>query len=137
MSDFPAYNTRDALLIREATFSSNITPSLDLGEITERGVRLEEYELRIFSQELKVGALPASTSVTFKLDFSTDTSFSDAETYTCNRWKQTGSASGADAAEWRFRVPTQCPRYVRVGVTTAGSTGSDLSAAKYGFELMT
>jgi hypothetical protein len=132
---FEAYKLQDALLQKEAVIADNaVTEYIDLGEITERGARLSIYELRLWAAESTVAALPAASGVTLQVEFSADTDFTDPDNYFCNRWVQTGSAAGASEIEARFRVPTQCPRYVRVKASVTGTPGT--ITAKFGFEVL-
>jgi hypothetical protein len=133
-SVFEPYQVRDALLQKEASIANNnVTEYIDLGELTERGARLEIYELGLWAQESATAAFPATTGAAFQFEFSDDIAFTSPDIYTCNKWVQTGSANGTDAIEARFRVPTKCPRYVRAKVKTSGTTGT--ITAKFGFEI--
>jgi hypothetical protein len=134
MSNFQPYNISDALLRKEEVIDDDaVTEFIDLGELTERGARLEIFELGLFAEKSEADAFPADTEVNFSLEFSDDENFSDPDIYICNRWLQTGSVSGTDEMDARFRVPTQCPRYVRLKAETVGSTGT--ITAKFGFDV--
>ncbi len=135
MSHSQTHQTRDALLIRKAVIADNaVTDSLDLGELTDRGSRFEEYEIGIFAEESDKTAFPAGTSAEFSLEFSDDLGFADPEIYTCNRWSQSGSVSGTKMLEAFFRAPLKCPRYVRVRATTSGEITAP-STVMFGFEI--
>jgi hypothetical protein len=130
------YRVQDALLTKQAVIANGaVTAPLDLGELTGNGARLEEYELRISAEASTSAALPANTSVVYTLEFSAADSMTDPVSFTCSAWKQTGSANGADEAEFRFRLPTNlAERYVRVKAAVTGTPGT--ITAKFGLELL-
>ncbi len=134
MADFQTFNVRDALLKRDAVIADDaVTESLDLGELTERGSRLEDYEIGIFAEEAPNAAFPAGTGAEFSLEFSDDLEFTDPDIFSCNRWTQAGSVAGTKSLEAFFRTPTKCPRYVRVKAATSGET--QVTTARFGLEI--
>jgi len=123
-----SYNLQDALLIRETNFPAGAgtvnSEALDLECIGERGVRTDPFELLIIAPEATATHLPASTSNTFSLQFSDDSTFATGVTEwnAGTAWQQAGSATGAAEFERRFRPATDTPRYVRVKCVAAGTT---------------
>jgi hypothetical protein len=119
------FTMRDALLTKRAVIAANtFTAPIDLGEITPLGARLEDYEILVEAEQSAAAALPASTSVSFTIQFSATETFSQMSDYTSNLWKQTGSANGAEPLEFTFRVPSKSPRFVRLGFATTGTIGT-------------
>ena len=121
-----SYNLKDALLIKETAFPSATgtveSEAFDLEDIGERGVRTDPFELLINVAEATAAQLPAGASNTFSLQFSDTPDFSDVvEINAGAAWRQTGSATGAEEYEHRFRPATDALRYVRVKCVTAGT----------------
>ena len=117
------YNTGDALLVQEKVLATGTlaTDPLDLSEISARGGRLEDYALRITSEN---SALAAGASFAFKLQFSDTENFASSTEFSCSDWRQVGSASGAEEFIAEFKVPPQVQRYVRLQSTATGSVGT-------------
>ncbi|MCL2622432.1 MAG: hypothetical protein FWD31_02100 [Planctomycetaceae bacterium] len=138
MSEF-SFSQKDALLQKitacpTAAATPVFTDAIDLGELSRRGVRIDPMELLLASPQMTATNLPASTSLTYSLEFSNDKTFQTSETttITLSDWKQTGSANGCDAVLKRFRPWTDAPQYVRAKCTLAGT--ASLSDVKFVFE---
>ncbi len=59
----PNFRIRDALLKRTAVIADDaVTESLNLGELTEHGSRLEDYEVSIFAEADNNGSFPPDTA---------------------------------------------------------------------------
>ena len=73
------YSQRDVLGVVEGDYPSSgagFTSPLDLGEISERGVRIDPFEILISAQALSATNLPASNSLVYSLQFSNVADFS-------------------------------------------------------------
>ena len=138
----PSYGQRDALLKRLGEFPSaagaTYTEAIDLGDIGQRGVRIDPFELVVEAPALTAAQLPAGAALAYSLQFSDSEDFSgDVETWTPGaRWKQTGSAAGAEAVAVRFRVRTDELRYVRAKCDRTG-TGGNLDDVNFVLDFLT
>jgi hypothetical protein len=135
------YRVRDALLQREAVLGGDVkTDPIDLGALTNAGSRLEEYELRLWADASPVSFIGDTNEIHYILQFSNDKEFANdddsIEKYICNKWIQTGTADGAEAMENLFRVPTKCPRYVRLVAQGGQSAGNPNGEYKFGLEVL-
>jgi len=124
--------TRHGFRVPDATLEKSIalpasdgsvyTASIDLGAALGDRDFVAECELLINAPVLTTTELPDDDTATYKLQHSTDdstfTTLSDAILV------QTGASSaGAAAASVRARIPTDAARYIRLAVTTAGTSG--------------
>jgi hypothetical protein len=137
----PTYNQRDALLKKLGVFptaaGTTYTEAHDLGDIGQRGVRIDPFELVIEAPALTATQLPAGADLAYSFQFCDVEDFSDnVETVEVTEWKQTGSTSGAGAFEARFRVATDGRRFVRAKCVRTG-TGGSLTAVNYTFDFVT
>ena len=137
----PTLNQRDALLKRKGEFptaaGSTYTGAHDLGDIAQRGVRIDPFELVIEAPALTATQLPVGTSVTYSLQFCDTEDFADnVEEVNVGIWKQTGSANGAEAIETRFRVATDGRRFVRAKCVRTGTDGN-LSGVNFTLDFVT
>lgn len=127
MANEQARNVKDALttLTRALTASDgSVTSSdIDLGAVNA-GLSLEKVELSIEVPSLTSTQLASADTLTLTVQGGSSTS----PTTSLNLVKViTGTGSTVDAQEIRFRLPSDCPRYINVKATTAGTTG-DMSA---------
>jgi hypothetical protein len=133
---YQTYSNRDLLLQRERIidFSAEIlvTEPIDLGQLSERGVRLEQSELHLwideFASEDFDGSQHTTPILTLYLLLSDIFSNSllinsDLIRYQCNLWtvrseynnEQEGNVlKPTQRLDAFFRTPIQCPQYVQV-----------------------
>jgi len=117
------YEVQDKKLTRSAALPATGGATVELASIDMgKGEHYEECELVIEAPALNSTELPDGETVTYRVQHSAD----DAA------WSilygsvivQTGaSGSGADAAEDRVRLPSNCGRYVRVQAETSSTAG--------------
>jgi hypothetical protein len=137
-----SFSQRDALLIVKGDYSSAAGTSyskvFDLGEISERGVRIDPFEILISAPALTATNLPASNALSYSLQFSDTAGFLEdvTEVSAGTEWSQTGSASGTDALQKRFRIASNGKRYVRVKCVRTG-TGGNLTDLNFAAEIVT
>ena len=116
-----ARNIKDEeLLVTRAlpTADGTVTSDdLDLGADTYKG---ENYELSIEVPALSAALLPSADTLTITVQGGA----SAAPSTSLNLVKViTGTGSTIAAQELRFRLPSDCPRYVNVKFVAAGGTG--------------
>lgn len=121
MANELARNIKDAAhIVTRAlpTADGTVTSSdLDLGADTYKG---ENFELSIEVPELSSTLLPSADTLTITVQGGS----SAAPSTSLNLVKViTGTGSTIAAQEIRFRLPSDCPRYVNVKFVAAGGTG--------------
>lgn len=126
-----SYAVGDAALsvsIALPTGASAVTSSsIDLGH-NSTGANLADYEFLISAPALNSTQLPNSQTMTYAIVTSASADLSSPTVVNASVLVQTGADSvGADAATARYRLPTDCQRYVGVKATKSGS--GDASAA--------
>ena len=96
------------------------TASIDLNAVTPF---VAPIELNLNTPSLDSTALPNSETVTYELEHSTDdTTFTDV--YILDGALQTGAGGAGDSGgDFRFTLPSDINRYIRVSATTSSSTG--------------
>ena len=107
-----SYNLKDALLIKETDFPAAAgtvqSEVLDLGSIGDRGVRTDPFELLISAPAATAAELPDGATNTFSYQFCDTADFSaNVQEVSLGTIAQTGSATGAEEFEIRFRVATR------------------------------
>ena len=103
-----------ALPTADGTVTSD---DLDLGADTYKG---ENFELSIEVPALSAALLPSADTLTITVQGGA----AAAPTTSLNLVKViTGTGSTIAAQELRFRLPSDCPRYVNVKFVAAGGTG--------------
>lgn len=109
-----------------------VTTAIDLMN-SSRGYFLGDIDCIITAPALSTSELPDADTATYKLEESADdSSFSDLLTSVI---AQVGaSGAGAAAATKTIRLPKKVKRYVRLSVTTAGTSG-DCSGKSMTLEL--
>jgi len=107
-----------------AAGASASTTAIDLGTLTTRGARLEDVEF--------VLSLPATPDLvddkTILIDIETDddVEWGSALTLIDNAISVVGAGgAGAAAAEYRFKLPTGCERYLRATATVLAAGGDN------------
>jgi hypothetical protein len=105
------------------------TDGIDLGAITARGALLAQCELLISAPALVVGDLADTKTMKYDVQCDADSAFGSARTLALAVITQTGAGgAGAAAATARFRLPSDCERYLRVAATNdAAGDASDKS----------
>lgn len=100
--------------------------AFDLGEGLPDGEFLAECEVEVSAPALDSTAMPNGTEMHYDLEASSDDADSDAyEVIAADVIVQTGAdGSGDDAATARFRIPSDCERYLRVTAEGADGTGT-------------
>jgi hypothetical protein len=116
-------NIKDAaLLVTRAlpTADGTVTSSdIDLGAVLP-GVSLEGVELAIEIPELSSTLLPSADTLTVTVQGGASAAPSTSLGLT---HLTTGTGSTIAAQEVRFRLPSNCPRYINVKFVAAGGTG--------------
>lgn len=121
-------------LLRDAGFTQTlalgtsdatvVTTGFDLGALSARGARLADVELKLDAPALNTTQLPDADTCTYSVETDDDVAFGSAKILTSALLLQTGAGgAGAAAASARFRLPSDCERYVRVKAILAGGTG--------------
>jgi hypothetical protein len=128
MSDAPqTYGVQDAALIETKALKNGAgavnSTGADLGELSYLGARLAEFEGRVSAPALTTAQLPDAETQTYKVEHSDDnltfTTLYDALLV------QTGAdGAGAGATAKRYKIPTDCKRYVRITATGSTSAGN-------------
>lgn len=133
------HGVKDASLIKTKTLpaaesTNTATDGIDLGVLSARGARLEDCELLISAPALGATPLPDTKTMTYSVESDDNSAFSSAKIVADKLIVQTGAdAAGADAAAARFKIPSDCERYLRVkataGAGTADASGSSVTAS--------
>ena len=140
MATKKGYTTQDAALAVSkalpAAAGTVYSDPIDLGPVSGNlGVRTEKFELGASVPKLTASQLPASTGIAYKVQACDKADFSDGVVaWDIGDLTQTGSSSGAAAAEARFRPPLDSPRYWRLAATVTGTVGSSLKNASIGLK---
>lgn len=123
---------RDMQVTRALATGTSYSDPMELTEspMTQNGVDIAPYDLRIGVPALTATELPANSSVTFSLQYSNDPDFTSADgirEITDSQAKITGSADGSEAEYFHFRSPYKHGRFVRVKTvgTAVGSTSKE------------
>ena len=97
--------------------------ALDVGLVGDRGAREAECELLISAPALTTTELPDTKTMTYDVQASSSPTFASGNVDLGKAViTQTGAGgAGAAAATARFRLPSTCPRYVRVNATNSGA----------------
>jgi len=98
------------------------TAGMDLGALSGRGARLEEFELLITAPALTTAELPDTKTMKYDVQCDGDVNFGSPKTIAKEVLVQTGAGgAGAAAATARFRLPSDVEQYVRVQATNSGT----------------
>jgi hypothetical protein len=115
------YNQTDVAL--PAADGVSYSATIDLGDVDSVG---ENHELLITVPDLTVTHLPNADTLTVAVCAGAATDPTALIADSIEVFTGAGGA-GASGTSTRFRLPSDCPRYVRVRFTAAGGTG-DMSA---------
>ncbi len=102
--------------------------------IPSSGQFLAPAELRITAPALTNAQLGDNETMKYDVQCAPDAEFSGVRTLAKEVLTQTGTGAGANAATKRFRLPTDCDRYVRVQATN--SAAGDASDASFTVDLL-
>jgi hypothetical protein len=116
------------------TGASAVTATgIDLGHGTT-GRNVADFELLLTAPALAVGQLANTSTMTYAIVTSANSDMSSPTVINSAALVQTGAGGvGAAGNTLRFRLPTNCQRYVSVRATN--SAAADASAASYTLEL--
>ena len=133
MVDRANHNIKDASFVKTKALGTSdgtvVTVGMDLGALSARGARLENCELLIEAPVLDATQLPNGDTNTYSIETDDDVAFGSAKIVANGVIIQTGAGGvGAAAATARFKIPSDCERYIRVKSILAGTTG-DCSAS--------
>ena len=117
---------RDATYIETKALSNGAgavnSSGFDLGALNARGERPENVEGYISAPALTTTQLPDTETMTYKVQHAASSDYSDAVTLADAVLVQTGAGgAGAAAATARYRIPSDCSRYVRIVATKTGT----------------
>ena len=115
------YNQTDVAL--PTADGTSYSATIDLGDVDSVG---ENHELLITIPDLDENHLPNADTLTVAVAAGAATDPTALIADTIEVLTGAGGA-GATGTTTRFRLPSDCPRYVRVRFTAAGGTG-DMSA---------
>lgn len=107
-----------------AASASTTSTAIDLGLDTYKN---SNYEFQLSIPALATGVIPDASVVSLILETSTTSNFA-AITGTYTETVTGAGGAGISATIARFRVPSNCPRYVRFK-TTRGSGGTTASGS--------
>ena len=89
--------------------------------VPSSGQFLAACELLISAPALTNAMLGAAATMKYDVQCAPDAAFAGVRTIASAVLTQTGDGSGAAAASVRFRLPTDCDRYVRVQATNSAA----------------
>ena len=127
-----SYNVSDALLRQTkalpASAAAITTDAIDLGHGTN-GQNVAEHEFVLDAPALTVGELPNAQTMIYAIVTSANADMSSPTVVNAAFVTQTGAdGAGAAAVEKRFRLPSDCQRYVGIRATKSGA-GSAATAS--------
>lgn len=128
-----SFNVRDAQLKKTRALpngaSNVVSDAIDLDAITAKGAVLADCELLISAPALVVGDLGDGATMKYDVECDSDSAHGSPRIIAKEVLVQTGAGgAGAAAATKRFRLPSDCERYVRVRATnSAAGDASDKS----------
>jgi hypothetical protein len=108
-----------------------VTDAVDLGHGTT-GRLLANMEFLLEAPAMAVGPMANGKTMIYSIETDNDSAFGSATVVNAALITQTGAGgAGCAAASARFRLPTNCERYVRIKAT--GSTTGDASGSSMTF----
>lgn len=123
--DRATFGVKDASLIKTKACpetGSIYTAGIDLGALSSRGARLADCEMLIEAPVCAAGNLVDDETLKYTIESDDDSAFGSVTTLAADVITQTG-ATGAAAATYRFKIPSDCERYIRVKVTASDADG--------------
>jgi hypothetical protein len=98
------------------------TDAFDLGAQSGKQACLAQCELLISAPALVVGDLADAATMKYGVQCDNDAAFGSPKTLALEALVQTGAGgAGAAAAKARFRLPSDCERYVRISAVNSGA----------------
>ena len=144
---YPTPNTQ-SFGVRDASLASNDAlpaaasttvngTAIDLGEITCHGARLEACEALLSAPALSNTVLPNTKTMTYSIEGSELANFASKSTLAGSCIVQTGDGTGnaAAATTCRYKLPSNCPRYIRA-VAVSGANTTNAAALEMTLELL-
>lgn len=134
-------NLRDSLLkvtrALPASTSAVASSGIDLGS-NATGDFVAGVEFLVSAPVLNTTQLPDTKVMVYTIETDQDSAFGSAKIlYTLTALTQTGAGgAGAAAGSERFRLPTNCERYIRLKVTPSGSGTGDASGVSATLEVL-
>ena len=128
-------NETKALPAAAGTVNSD---GIDLGALSDRGGRFLDCEGLLSAPALTTGELPDTTTMTYTIQSSATSNFASATTLAGSCIVQTGD-TGADAETFRFKIPSNCQRYIRavaVGADVGNASLGNCAASELTLELL-
>lgn len=109
----------------------NSAAGMDLGHLNTKGGRLAaEVEFLLTYPTLAVGQLADTTTVTYSIITSANSDLSSPTVLLPSIAVQTGAGgAGAAGGTYRFRLPTDCQRYVGIRAVKTGAADASGSSA--------
>lgn len=134
-----SHRVKDALLIETEALpngaSSTQTDGFDLGPLTQNGARLEEIEAEVIAPALTTADLGDAATMTYSIETDATSTFGSPTVLNSALIVQTGAGgAGAAAASARFKIPSDCERYIRAKATN--SAAGDASDKSLTFQLL-
>ena len=114
------------------------TDGIDLGALSDRGGRFLDGEGLLSAPALTGTQLPDTTTMTYSIQSSATSDFQNATTLAGSCIVQTGD-TGAAAATFRFKIPSNCQRYIRavaVGADVGNASLGNCAASEMTLELL-
>jgi len=124
---------KDASLVKTKALpdgaASVYSDAFDLGALSGRGIRDVPCDLLLEAPALTTTEAPDTKTFTYEIQTDDDSAFGSPTSIVPSCIVQTGAGgAGAAAASYRFRIPFNAERYIRVKCTAvatcAGSTAS-------------
>lgn len=101
--------------------AATATDGIDLEQGT-RGRLLADMEFLLEAPAMNTTQMPNAKTMTYSIEMDDNSGFSSATVINAGLLVQTGAGgAGCAAASQRFRLPSNCERYVRVKATGSGA----------------
>lgn len=130
------FNVADKLLTQTAALPNGaavtVTTGIDLGHDNTKDRLLADCELLVSVPALTTTQLGDTQTITISIETDNDVAFGSAKVLTSSLFVMTGAGgAGAAAASDRFRLPSNCERYVRAKATKAGATNASTASMTF------
>ena len=124
------YSSYDSTLIKVVkpstkTGETNASEAIDLGDISNIGVRSETFELELYVPRYESTELVAGVTLTIGLEASDNADFTGAKTVVQEDY---GNGVGNEGKSIRYRPALDSPRYWRAFIKTTIDGSGKLSA---------
>lgn len=109
----------------------NSSAGIDLGHVNTKGGRLAaDFEFLLTYPTLGATPLPDTQTITYSIITSANSDMSSPTVALASVAVQTGASSAGDAGgTYRFRLPTDCQRYVGIRAVKTGAADASASSA--------